>query len=357
MAIIATFKAFPISAFSDPPGGGQDPFVMSNNDTDQLLTVVIDDDDNTIDGDTISNETPNDANQIATVTDANENPVSTDASYVEWTATYTGTNGQVIEVWRIELDNGLRLFAMSEIPEEGITFTTSNKDQGADGLDPANLPDTPCFAAGTLIDTPDGERPVEDLSIGDFVATRRDDVRPVVWIGRKSVPAYAMASHPGLRPIRIRANAFGAGRPRRDLLVSQQHRMLVASKVAERMFGTPEVLIPASKLTALAGVEVAEDVGSIDYFHILLGHHDVIFAEGAPTESLFAGPQAMGLFSDPERREIRALCPEVAWPDSVPTPAVPIPPGRRQKRLVERLSTNRKAVLELFDPEGGTAGR
>jgi hypothetical protein len=166
MPVIATFKAIQISAFNNPAGGGNDPFVLSDDDPDQLLDVSIDDD-NTIDGDTITNETPNDSNQIATVTDAAGNPVSTDACYVEWTATYTGTNGQVIEVWRIELDNGLRLFAVSEIPEVGVTFTTSNKDQSADGLDPAAIPDTPCFTCGTLIHTADGQRPIEELRIDD----------------------------------------------------------------------------------------------------------------------------------------------------------------------------------------------
>ncbi len=348
--MIATFKAFPISAFSDPPGGGQDPFVMSNNDTSQLLTVTIDDDDNTIDGDTITNETPNDPNQIATVTDADGNPVSTDASYVEWTATYTGTNGQVIEVWRIELDNGLRLFAMSEIPEEGVTYTTSNKDQGADGLDPLDLPQTPCFAAGTEILTPTGPQPVETLKPGDMIVTLEGQARPILWTGRKSFGPIALRERPELYPIKISAGTLGQGLPRRDLLVSRQHRMLVSSKIAERMFGTSTVLIPAAKLTGLPGVVVAQEIKQVDYFHILLAHHGVIFAEGAPTESLFAGPQALAMFSPAERCEIRALCAEVAWPGSSPQPACAIPPGRRQARMIARMAGNRKSALELYEP-------
>lgn len=149
MAVISTFKALPFDVFQDAPAGRNDPFVLTNDDPAELLSVSVDDDDATLDGDTITNETPDDANQIATVTDADGNLVSTDACYIEWTATYTGTNGQVIEVWRFELDNGLRMFAVSEIPEAGITFNTDNKDQQADGLDPADNPADPLPVAGT----------------------------------------------------------------------------------------------------------------------------------------------------------------------------------------------------------------
>ncbi|MEL7430855.1 MAG: Hint domain-containing protein, partial [Pseudomonadota bacterium] len=254
MPEIANFKALPFSAFSNPPGGGNDPFVLSSDDPAQLLTVSIDDDDNTIEGDTITNETPNDANQIATVTDASGALISTDACYVEWTATYIGTNGQVIEVWRIELDNGLRLFAVSEIPEVGVTFTTSNKDQGADGLDPADIPDTPCFTSGVLIATAEGPRMIETLRVGERVLLKGGTEAILRWIGRRKYTLDEITAKPKLRPIRIVQGALGGGLPSRDMLVSRQHRMLIESKIAERMFGEPEVLVSAIRLTALPGI-------------------------------------------------------------------------------------------------------
>ena len=73
MAVISTFKAVPFDAFQDAPGGRNDPFVLSNDDPSILLSVSVDDDDATLDGDNIVNETPDDANQIATVTDADGN--------------------------------------------------------------------------------------------------------------------------------------------------------------------------------------------------------------------------------------------------------------------------------------------
>ncbi|MEL7178503.1 MAG: Hint domain-containing protein [Pseudomonadota bacterium] len=345
MPEIANFKALPISAFSDPPGGGNDPFILASDDPAQLLTVSIDDDDATIEGDTITNETPNDANQIATVTDASGTLVSTDACYVEWTATYTGTNGQVIEVWRIELDNGLRLFAVSEIPEVGVTFTTSNKDQGADGLDPADIPDTPCFTYGVLIATTDGPRPIETLRVGDRVALEDGTESVIRWIGRRKYSLEEITAKPKLRPVRIVQGALGSGLPKRDMLISRQHRMLIQSKIAERMFGEPEVLVSAIRLTTLPGVFIDESVKEVEYFHLLFDRHEIIFAEGAPSESLFTGPEALKALGREAREEIQELFPEISSMNYEPVPARCIPTAKRQKQLVLRHQKNNRPCV------------
>ncbi len=345
MAVIATFKAIPLDAFSDRPGGSNDPFVLANNDPDQFLNVTIDDDDSLIDGDTIINETPDDPNQIGIVTDAAGNPVSTDGIYVEWTATYTGTNGQVIEVWRFELDNGLRFFAVSEIPEVGITFTTSNKDQGADDLNPADIPDTPCLTRGALIRTEHGDRPVESLYEGDLILTRDNGLQPLRWIGRRSFGPDELAMNPKLQPVRIPAGSLGLGQPTRDLLVSRQHRMFVASKIAERMFGQSEILVPAIKLTALPGVTIEESAKSVEYYHLLFDRHEIIFAEGAATESLLAGPQALGSLSADALEEILVIFPDIMNLKCLTDPARFIPSGKQQKQLVWRHLKNNKPLL------------
>ncbi len=345
MPVIAEFRALPVSSFSDVPGGGNDPFVLANDDPAQLLNVSIDDDDTTIDGDTIANETPNDINQIATVTDANGAVVSVDACYVEWTATYTGTNGQVIEVWRIELDNGLRLFALSEIPEVGVTFTTSNKDQGADGLDPANIPDTPCFARGTLIETIVGERPIETLRVGDKIALKDGEHATIRWIGRQSFYHGELKSKPKLKPVRIMAGSLGAGLPKRDLLVSRQHRMLVSSRIATRMFGEPDVLVAAVKLIDLPGIFIDETLETVEYHHLLFDQHETIIAEGAPTESLFTGPGALNALSKEALHEITSIFPDVASDGYEPKPSHYIPRGKHQKKLIARHCKNKVPIL------------
>ena len=109
----------------------------------------------------------------------------------------------------------------------------------------------PCFTRGTMILTDAGLRAIEDLAEGDLVMTRDNGLQPVRWIGSVEVPADRLAAAPMLRPIRIAAGALGASTPAQDLLVSPQHRVLVRSRIAQRMFGTSEVMVPAIRLTVL----------------------------------------------------------------------------------------------------------
>lgn len=97
-----------------------------------------------------------------------------------------------------------------------------------------------CFAAGTRILPPRGEIPVQWLEVGDLVCTADNGDQPIRWISTREVDATGP-----LAPLRIRRGALGKNLPHRDLLVSPQHRLLNRSKVADRMFGSPEVLIAA----------------------------------------------------------------------------------------------------------------
>ena len=112
-----------------------------------------------------------------------------------------------------------------------------------------------CFRNGTLILTERGNVPVEDLRIGDMVITRDHGAQPLRWIGSRHVDAALLQAFARMRPIRIRAGALGTGLPERDLYVSQQHRVLVASAIAQRMFGAAEILVAAKHLTEIAGIE------------------------------------------------------------------------------------------------------
>lgn len=346
MPVIATFKAIQIDAFSDRPGGGNDPFVLVNDNADDFLNVSIDDFDGTLEGDNTTNETSDDPDQIATVTDSDGNFVSSDACYVEWTATYTGANGQVIEMWRIELNNGLRLFAVSEIPEPGVVFTTTNKDQSATGLDPANIPDTPCLTRGTLIQTASGLCAIETLKTGDAVTLFDAGQAQIRWIGSRAYGPSELKAKPKLLPIRVMAGALGEGLPKRDMLVSRQHRMLVRSKIAMRMFGSLEVLIAANKLTHIPGIFVDQSVTTVEYFHLLFDKHQVILAEGAPTESLFTGPEALLTLGAKAIEEITEIFPDVLDFDYSPVAARPIPNAKMQKQLVMRHHKNHKKLID-----------
>lgn len=205
----------------------------------------------------------------------------------------------------------------------------------------------PCFTAGTMIDTPDGQRAVEDLETGDVV-TLYDDPRgstPLLRVYKRTLSAKELEAAPSLRPIRIVAGALGQGLPKQDLLVSRQHRMLVSSEVAKRITGTRDVLIPANKLTLLPGIFVDSSVHSVTYIHLLFDRHEVIMAEGAPTESLYMGRQSLNALPLAARREIKALFPDIQG--TLPPEACPIPNPRQQKAVIARLAQNAQPVLTL----------
>jgi hypothetical protein len=131
-----------------------------------------------------------------------------------------------------------------------------------------------CFAAGTLIATPDGERPVETLAIGDTVTTADGDVRTVRWIGRQTIVT-AFADTMRALPVRIAAGALGEALPRRDLTLSPDHALLIDG-----------VLVQAGALVdGLLVTRVAAPGPRFTYFHIELADHALILAEGVPAET------------------------------------------------------------------------
>lgn len=202
-----------------------------------------------------------------------------------------------------------------------------------------------CFTADTLIRAESGEVAVGGCQPGDRVWTLDNGYQPIRWVGRRKLPAAALAANPHLRPIRLQAGCLGDGIPARDLTVSPQHRILVRSQIAERMFGTPEVLVAAKHLLAAPGVEVATDLAEVEYVHILFDSHEIVCSNGAETESLFTGPEALKAVSPAARDEILTLFPELGNRSYAPTAVRPLSGGRRGRTLVERHARNGKVLV------------
>ncbi len=158
----------------------------------------------------------------------------------------------------------------------------------------------PCFVAGTMILTPDGEVPVERLVPGDLVMTHDDGPQPLRWVGQRTVDASG-----DLAPILIRASTFG---DHRTLMVSPQHRVLVRDSLAAILFGEDEVLVAARDLINDQSVRRVEG-GTVDYVHLLFDRHQVIWSEGLATESFLPGPQTTNLFEQAVVAEIAAIFP------------------------------------------------
>jgi hypothetical protein len=218
------------------------------------------------------------------------------------------------------------------------------------GIDRPVLNFIPCFTRGTRIATPDGDRPVERIRPGDWLSTLDNGPQQVRWVGMRRIEAAEIRANPRLWPVRIAAGALGPGMPHADLVVSQQHRILVRSPIAMRMTGKPEVLVAARHLVGLPGIDLVRDAQHVEYWHILLDRHEVLMADGAAAESLYLGEQVQKALGDAARSEIALIMPELFGSDgpaAPPKPARILLPGRQARRMAERHEMNDR---QLFQP-------
>ena len=131
----------------------------------------------------------------------------------------------------------------------------------------------PCFASGTLIRTEAGDVAVEDLRVGERVCTAAGGLRPVRWLGHRRVDCRRHPEPTKVQPVRVRAHAFGAGLPARDLVLSPEHALLLDGH-----------LVPVHVL--VDGISVVQEAWErVTYHHVELDRHDVLLAEGMATES------------------------------------------------------------------------
>lgn len=207
------------------------------------------------------------------------------------------------------------------------------------------IPPIPCFVEGALIKTAYGEVAVEDLKVGDLVQTFDHGLQPLRWVGRRHLDARELAENENLRPIRICKTVVGAENGVRDLVVSPQHRILIASKVAERMFDSTEVLVAAKHLLVIEGVNVAYDLEEVTYLHILFDNHEIVYAGGILSESLYLGHQVQLSLATDGWEEIRILFPEVTSPNFIPTSCRQIIGGKQAKKLGLRHAKNSMPLL------------
>jgi hypothetical protein len=168
----------------------------------------------------------------------------------------------------------------------------------------------PCFTPGTMIATPRGERPVEELKVGDRVITRDNGIQEIRWIGQKALNWRTLGAQPHLRPVLVRKGSLGHGLPERDMMVSPNHRVLVANDQTQLYFEEREVLVAAKHLVNNAGITSAESLG-VTYVHFMFDHHEVVLSDGCWTESFQPGDFTLKGIGNAQRAEILELFPEL----------------------------------------------
>lgn len=148
---------------------------------------------------------------------------------------------------------------------EGFTPGTSTSN---------SYDDVTCFARGTWMSTPDGERAVEDLTVGDLILTQDGSALPIKWIGHRRINVKASRRREMTAPVCIRQGAFIENVPHRDLLVSPDHAIFVDG-----------MLICARQLLNGTTIRQELDRDEVEYFHIEMEVHTILLAEGLATES------------------------------------------------------------------------
>nr|WP_194300047.1 Hint domain-containing protein [Acetobacter musti] len=188
---------------------------------------------------------------------------------LQGTSTLVVTTASTTLTFELTGDYSKDYFVMAQDGYGGMTIT----DQG-----------TPCYCRGTLIRTSSGDVAVEDLQIGDHVVTASGLSRPIRWIGTRSYSGQFASGNQDILPVIIRKGALGENLPARDLSVSPLHAMYLNG-----------VLIPALALVNGDTILQAGQIDEVAYFHIELETHDIILAEGAPSET-FIDDDSRGMF-------------------------------------------------------------
>lgn len=189
-----------------------------------------------------------------------------------------------------------------------FAYTVADTDGNTDSAFVTFNANPICFCETTTLETPHGPRLVEDLKPGDLVLTRDNGPQPIRWIGRRRL--MAEKNH---APIEFRPGALDNTRV---LRVSPQHRMLVTGYRAQLHFGTSEVLVAAKQF--IDGKKIVRcPPGPVTYFHLLFDQHQIVTANGIPSESYHPGSYSLGGLREASREELFSLFPELRTdPDS-----------------------------------------
>jgi VCBS repeat-containing protein len=270
-------------------------------------------------------------------TGANDDTWSISSAAAFGTATINPTTG----VWSYDLNDSNPVVNALD-PGDTLTDMFTVRMMDSDGR--SDIQDVTmtvngavCFASSTLIETDEGPCPIEYLKPGQRIITTDHGPQPLRWIGSVRFSADQLRDDETLCPILIEAGAIGPGCPSQALSVSRQHRMLVRSAAARDAFGSGEALVPAIQLVGLPGITVDCDRTGITYYHLLFDAHEVVFGNGAPSESLLLGRQALRTLSAQSITEITALFPEIHEANFTARPARALAKSGRELRLHREL--------------------
>jgi Hint domain len=167
----------------------------------------------------------------------------------------------------------------------------NNNNQGQNN----NNQGSKCFLRGTTIRTADGDRKIEDLAVGDLLPTVFGGTCAIQWIGYYPYKRGDQAK-PWVKdvlPVRVARSALGPNTPHADLYVTKEHALLI-----DGVLVTAGSLINGTTIT----LHDASEHNELEFFHIKLAHHNVIYAEGVPCETVMNFDESAVNFAEYLRR-------------------------------------------------------
>ena len=280
-------------------GGGNDTILSTGTGADTIDTGAGDDTITFSEGDSIDG---GEGNDVFTLEDLGE-PTNGAINITGGTGGETLGGGDTLQLGDLADISTLATTSDGTNADGNETFSGSITLDDGTLLTFSEIENIICFTPGTRIATPQGARDVADLRPGDMVLTRDHGLQPIRWIQSRTVPAMDKFA-----PIRIRPGV--ATGQERDLLVSPQHQMLFEGYRAELLFGESEVLVAAKHLVD-GNLVTQDEGGEVTYIHMMFDQHELIYAEGAITESFHPGDVSLTAITDPAREELFALFPEL----------------------------------------------
>jgi len=215
--------------------------------------------------------------------------------------------------------------------DPGTTYDISFKNDGG-GTPYGELV---CFERGTLIRTPGGDVPVETLQVGDRVITLDEGAQPILWRASRAVLFPSVDD----LPVRVAPHTFGPDAPYAETGLSPRHCLLRRDASFRVLFDTPEVLMAAHDCVDGAAITHGRPEHAVEYHHIMLPLHGLVWANGMLAESFYPGPVSRRCLDPMAHARLVAIYPQLA--DS----AAPAPYPRA--RLVVRGHEQRAATVTV----------
>jgi hypothetical protein len=233
-------------------------------------------------------------------------------SVVNGGATTADSNGNIFgeQTFRIEDDkNSSATITYQDANGDVKTINLTLSGGGATNMQV--MVDFLCFTRGTLIETDRGQTMVEDLLPGDMVKTKDNGYQAIEWISSRKLSGDDLKRNPHLWPIRFKKGALGNNLPTSDLIVSPQHRMVMSGSRCEMIFGETEVLAPAKGLTNDNNIMTDYELGEVEYFHFMCSRHEIVYANGAESESFHPGDFGISSLDELARQELYEIFPDL----------------------------------------------